>query len=274
MSEGVSAVLDCNRYVDEVLAVQPQRPYYELARQPAVATASPATHRAGIAALLDRKLAPLRGLMIPEYLLARHAQEHERLRNDLTTQPDEYYRVGNDSMVKDLGIASGHLLGLIWMTVERSGVPRSWMLRGGLARLPGNLAAVVRAGGFTGFLEVHLHDRGARLTESTWFNSLVGCAAIMRANPGIRGHMANAWLFDPAIETVAPHLSYLRKFPLAGAARFVNMGSSEQIIALALKASKQRRALYEQGKFHPRSFSYIWPRARLLRWADTAASPE
>jgi hypothetical protein len=259
-------VFDCDEYVSAVLSLRPGRPYAQLGRLAAVASASPAEHREGFAALLLRKLEPLPGWSVPNALTELHFAEWDRLRNDLTQQPDAYYTATNDSMVKDLAIASGLMLGTGYSVIERSGVPRSWMVRGGPVRWPANLAAFGATRGFSDFTETHMHDRCARLSESTWTKTIYDCAELMRANPPIRGLMASSWFFDPAVASVSPHLAYLHGLPQSGGATFFDLGTSAHTVALATTASKARRALYEGGKYHPRLFGLIWPRERVLRW--------
>ena len=258
---------DMDQYLREVLSLAPERPYAEIAQLASVASASPAQHREAFSALLARKIEPLCGWVISPEVKEGHAADLERIAKDLTDQPDAYYTSKNDVMIKDLALAVGLLVGTRYAVLANSGVPRSWMLRGGVTAWPGNLAVLGSVFGFDSFLEVHMHERSQRVTATTWQRIIVMCAGLMNLNRSIRGLMGSSWFFDPNVATVSPHLGYLHGFPAAGGAKFFNLGTSAQAVALATTASKARRALYDEGKYLPIHFGFVWPRHQVIAWA-------
>ena len=78
---------------------------------------------------------------------------------------------------------------------------------------------------------------------------------------------AGSWYYDPALENISPHLSYLKEIPLKNGARLFYVGSSKADIEMATKKSKTRKKFYDQGKYVPTRFLLVWPRNGLADWA-------
>jgi hypothetical protein len=88
---------------------------------------------------------------------------------------------------------------------------------------------------------------------------------MLELHPEIKGIWTGSWFNDPAIETVSPRLTYLRKMPQDNGAYafYSNLASTSG----ALSKSKTRQKLYEEKKYIPKSYALIWPRKPLLKWA-------
>ena len=152
----------------------------------------------------------------------------------------------------------------------RSGFPRSLMVRGGLNQGLRVLSLLIKLWGNKPFYSHHTH-----LSELEEFNPVdftrcnLRLADMLKLNPEIKGVHCGSWLYDPALETVSPHLSYMRALQQDNSALVFYAGIS--IEGGALAKSKTRRSLYEQGKYIPKSYHIIWPRQRLIDWADNAS---
>ena len=60
---------------------------------------------------------------------------------------------------------------------------------------------------------------------------------------------------------------FLRQRPLGGGARIFRVGPDEAAVRNAIKFSKVRKELYEQGIYAPSNYLMVWARDDLLRWA-------
>ena len=89
--------------------------------------------------------------------------------------------------------------------------------------------------------------------------------------PKVRCLFGSAWLFDPEMEVISPHLTFLRLLVTENGGHLLYFGSSSQDYANATRTSKTRRRLVQEGKYTPTSYFVCWPRKSLLEWARRAA---
>lgn len=191
----------------------------------------------------------------------------------LGTTPDSRLTWGHDEFQKDVnvaclrvGVAGPRILEV------RSGISRRMMIEGGVRQLPRVLLQLVRMGGRTPLYEGHLYHRvmsefGPEGNVAYWR----ACAELMSADPGVRGGFAGSWYYDPALESISPHLRYLRELPLAHGGFLIEIPASKSMVRSALMKSDTRRQLHAQGRYTPRAHLIVWPRRPLLAWARSAA---
>jgi hypothetical protein len=102
-------------------------------------------------------------------------------------------------------------------------------------------------------------------------------AAVLRANPGLRGVVSASWLLDPALAEIAPQYTFARDRHLEGGAILFPVRKDRSGDSGALAASRTRQRLFDEGVYLPEIWAGVWPRAALLRWAarrGSAAEPE
>ncbi len=95
-------------------------------------------------------------------------------------------------------------------------------------------------------------------------------AELLERRNDIRGMVGTSWYFDPQLEKISPHLTYLRQLPLERGAFLLRHRTEQLDIENAIKKSKTRRRLYQEKKYIPQLYSIIWPRKDLIRWAEQA----
>ncbi len=145
---------------------------------------------------------------------------------------------------------------------------RSWLWR---ARRPWRLLAHLRRmGGFAPLFELHVNPRRGRravLLESEANFSWYRVARSLERRPEVCGAMLNSWLFCESTARVTPHLSWLRRIPLAAGAKIFELGEAPPESGF-LTGSHERRRLYITGEYLPRIACALWPRRELIAWAN------
>lgn len=158
---------------------------------------------------------------------------------------------------------------------EESGIPISWIVR--LA--PPKMARVAM------FLARHLRGRGPvffhhlawrrknrfMLLEKEQNRSYHRIAQSLALNPNIKGLVTESWLHSPETLRVSPHLAWLNKPFVQCGGMLVELGEASEASGV-FTASRERRRLYEEGRFRPTTAMVVWPRAAMLEWA--ASHPE
>ena len=90
----------------------------------------------------------------------------------------------------------------------------------------------------------------------------------MKLNPKINGIYERSWFLNPNIKNVSPELSYLREIPEHNGAFFFEAGLFSIDIGNSIRTSPHRKKLYEEGKYSPAAFAYIWPRNEFLSYLE------
>lgn len=120
------------------------------------------------------------------------------------------------------------------------------------------------------WLEVHTESRCLRdFNEAGWDRAWATAAEICKRRPEMAGMLGSSWFYDPPLEEISPRLAYLRVNPLNNGAFLVHQGPGDIHTQRAATSSPTRAALIEEGKYTARSWIVAWPRAALIKWADT-----
>lgn len=93
-------------------------------------------------------------------------------------------------------------------------------------------------------------------------------AELLKRRKNVRGLVGTSWFYDPLLGKVSPRLGYLFSNATSRGAFCLKHRTTEFDVQMALKTSQTRRRLFEEGKYVPMSYSIIWPREKLLSWAD------
>lgn len=216
---------------------------------------------------LDQRIATR---LIPASVLVLLRSEIQRIYRDARGQDDEFYHFSNALFLKDLGMCRLVLLPCGAELVEAvAGIPRPLLFRGGFTQLVHGLSFfLLRTRGFHPFYSLHLDSR--RLEEFNpdgWDRTYVRIAELLALHPEVKGVFGTAWFYDPQLETISPHLPYLRQRRVAGGARAFRYGSHPDAIHDALAKSATRRRLHAEGRYLPTGYYVVWPRDDLLHWA-------
>lgn len=213
--------------------------------------------------------APGRRLIVklPRSMVELYEHERERIVGRLVDDGGTRADLCQDSWRKELLIAAGALLpiGAGFVDLE-AGVPRSYLLRGGVLQVARVARAVLASGGFSPFAELHAHTESiAGFTEEGWAKAYRTLAELLSTNPQLRGVIRANWFIDPRIALISPKLAYTRQVPERHGATFLFLEEDRDGRSGALARSPTRRALYESGRYVPQIHMMIWPRRSLLK---------
>ncbi len=133
----------------------------------------------------------------------------------------------------------------------------------------------IKAKGYGPWFRIHtdvsyLND----FNEEGWDNCYLRVADLLRCNKDIRGMVGTSWFYDPQLQKISPHLTYLRQLPIERGAFLLRHRAGPQDIEFAIKKSKTRRRLYQEQKYRPNIYSVVWPRKDLIYWAEKAKQKE
>jgi hypothetical protein len=227
-------------------------------------------HRAVLLSAMATTRPALRAHPVWPESLALWDEAMDRVLDGLSKRPDAELDYPDDLWAKDIALASGRLWHARAQLVQpRMGLSRRMLLQGGAPTLLRGVAMLVTIGGHYPLYEMHTARHTLSRTHFSpdgWAECYRRITRALARDPEAKGLFGRAWLFDPALERVSPHLAYLRQFPLERGAVFLKVGTTETGFRSALSKSVPRRALYEAGKYDPQEYLMIWPRRAMLAW--------
>lgn len=152
---------------------------------------------------------------------------------------------------------------------ERSGIPRSWLVKAVRHGSFAILSTIARElGGLAPIAFGHLAwRRGLVLREREHLRAYHRIARSMRRQEDLRAFVAESWFHSPDTHRVSPHLAWLNT-------AIVENGGSVSVLGPAhpdcgvFTGGMERRGLYDRGEFLPTTAVAIWPRRAMLDWAE------
>lgn len=225
----------------------------------------------GICCAIDESIGLLEHKNLPGDIVNLYHEWFEKVLEEFSTQPDDYYHHGCYSFVMDLRVCVLRDIpaGGAWL-VEIAGVGLRPFFCGGIGQCFVYLKfLILRAGGFSPFCSFHTVPRFlSRFNKKEMDLSYLRIAEFMKLYPHIKGVYRRSWFLDPELEKISPELSYLREVPEQNGAKFFYAGTKERDIKYATSMSPLRKKLYSQGKYLPKCYAYIWLRKDFLEWAE------
>lgn len=279
LAPGALADHPVEQYVAHFAALPALAPYHavpDAARAMAQAIAErggeralEAYNRLAMLALIGRG-APGSGARLTDDVAGLLAETVGRILGEIAAPRKGYHRHGHDPFAKDFAVCRGKLVpGGVELVELASGVGRSAVLRGGLARAPASLAfMVLRMGGFRTFFALHFDRRMVGEFHAEGYAALYRrLAGLLEANPQIGGIVSASWWHDPALADVSPELRFVDSIPRENGARILRLGEDPRASADAIRLAPGRAALHKQGRYHPCVHLLAWPRRAVLDWA-------
>jgi hypothetical protein len=206
----------------------------------------------------------------PREIVDLYCEWFTRVLNDFHERSDGYYSVKEPAFCHDVGVCCLRSIpvGGAWV-VRKSGIGLRFLLILGPWQVIKYVSFVIRkTGGFSPFYEIHTVSRYLNLFGAEEMElAYTRIAELMKRDPGIRGVIREGWLLDPNLEKISPNLAFLRKVPQENGARLFPCVTTSNNIRGALSMSSIRRRLYNEGKYQPTAYSYIWPRGALIEWS-------
>ena len=139
----------------------------------------------------------------------------------------------------------------------------------------GEAARWARGRGWGNWLQIHTESRHLDdFIEAGWDACWLRVAALLRRRPEARGVIGASWFYDPPLLQISPRLGYLQTRALENGAFLIHQGPDPLSTERCIATSPTRRDLVAAGLYTPRSWILAWPRAGLLRWAESAGAGE
>ena len=212
---------------------------------------------------------------LPPALLAEFLEQFQRIVGMIGGRQHRHGTIAEDLFLKELALCQMRIFPLAAAVADpMEGVPRRLLWESdlaGRARFARLLAS--QRGVLAPFLQLHVHPRMLRgFRPQGWRDAYRLAAALLRADPSLRGIFASAWYYDPALQAISPELGYLRTEPLAGGALILSGRTTTEDVANALAAPGERREAHAAGRYRPAAHVMIWPRRALLRWDEQLAA--
>lgn len=187
---------------------------------------------------------------------------------EVSTQKEGWGKYIEDVYWKDLSLARQQMFPAGAQIVEaHSGFGLKQGLSSNLLQATQFLLLIAKAGGRKGYYEIHTHTPELHeFNEEGWNRCYVRLAEMLKKNTKIKGMIGGSWFYDPQLEYISPRLMYLQNVPMEGGAKLFHIGKDTTGNPFA--TSKNRRKLYDEGKYIPQSYLLIWLRKELINWAD------
>jgi hypothetical protein len=158
---------------------------------------------------------------------------------------------------------------------ETTGLSRRYLLQVAKPRLPRALWTVYgQMGGHSPVIFPHVNPY--RRNPFVWLEaesnrSFHRMARSMELQPNVRGLVTRAWLHDPGLAAISPHLAWTNRVFLENGGVVLANGSALDEPA-SRENSKERQQAFDEGRYDPQFGLVLWPRRAMIRWA--AQHPE
>ena len=231
--------------------------------------------RAALAQSLVAAVESERFKLLPSLVGLHQGRQIERISEEIAGQQSEWFSVENDLFQKDLGITTFRLYVAGSQLIDpRCGVPRSYLMKGGLAELPRRVRTILGLGGFKPYFQIHTHmSMLETFNEQGWEDCYRGCVELYALYPQVKGMMGGSWFYDPALAEISPRLAYLRDAPVKNGAHLMYVETGGDAMHNSLSSSPTRRKLYEEGRYIPKSYMLIWGKREQSAWAAGVGKP-
>jgi hypothetical protein len=227
-------------------------------------------HKLAICSFLRYSMDEIKTRKLPDSAMKLYKDWFERIFDDLSTLPDEFYDHTKDLYCKDLSICSLRTIPVGFM-IDKTGFPRRMLISKNLGIFTSNmLYFLAKMGGFKPYYGIHVDMRYVKeyFSLEGWCRIYRNVAECLKLNPEIRGMVGESWFYDPQLDTVSPHLAHLRTIPEEYGGRVFRVGVTERATRLAKANSLRRTHLFNKGEYIPLSYGIIWPRKGMIRWYE------
>jgi len=184
------------------------------------------------------------------------------------------YLFPQDRLFKDLGISTLKLIPTGVRKLHREKLPiKRFLFRNGIKQFVKGLVCILfELKGIQPVFHGHLDSRDrhsmSEFSRDGWIRHYKMAAQLLKSNMDVKGIMGLAWFYDPRLKEISPELAYLKELVVNNGGRLFYVGTSENAVENATRLSMKRKRLYEEGKYLPTSYLYIWPRSKIIQWAD------
>jgi hypothetical protein len=217
---------------------------------------------------------------LPEPVKRLYNTNFERItrRIEINAYPPGYYTYPQDKFLKDLGVCSLRMIPTGVRKIHLGSLPaREFLFKGGCLQFLRGVALIVyELGGvkpvYHGHLDSHDPDSIAEFSFDGWIRHYKIVAEMLEMNKEIKGLIGRSWYYDPQLKKVSPELSYLGEMVTENGGKLFYVGSNSEAVKNATLMSTNRSRLYNEGEYLPTDYMVVWPRKRLIKWANRDCS--
>lgn len=227
-------------------------------------------HKLALACFIRDAKTDLPRMRMPESVLPLYREWFDRVIEDFSGNPDDFYDHEKDLFCKDLGVCSLRMTPVGCEVTETIGLGRRHFFTGGPKQFLRYFHyTILKTSGFHPLYAIHLDMRYlSQFNPEGQDRVYLRIAEMLKLNPRIKGLFGISWFFDPVLEEISPRLTYLRRRPARRGAAIFRAGASERDARLATLKSQTRRRLYREGLYKPTGYMMLWPRKEMIEWAE------
>jgi len=215
-------------------------------------------------------------LELPNKIKSLYLKQFEKIIEQMSTNEESFYRYSNGRFCKDLALCRLRMIPAGAVLLEQGRLSRRFLLKKGLSQFAKGMTFIIRELKACGpFYQGHFDTRPGSICLSEfnpegWKQTFRRVAELLKMKPHIKGFFGNGWFHDPKLEIISPKLKFINEMMVYqnnGGKLFYN-GIDQRSIEDATLKSPTRRKLYEEGLYMPANYLFIWPRHKLISWAD------
>lgn len=204
---------------------------------------------------------------LPESITRQFHINFLRILSEIDSFDDKHFNPSNDLFLKDLGICRQKLIPVGMRVIEsNSGYSRKVLISGGWKQFFKFLYFFIFIErNSKNFYQTHVHLSIVKhFNPEAIHESYLKIAELLEINPQIKGLFGASWYYDPALERISPHLTYLRTQQEENGAWIFYIEPEKS--GNPFVRSKTRKKLLEEGKYQPKLYLSVWPRKSILAY--------
>jgi len=210
---------------------------------------------------------------LPEDINILYGSNFERIVKDFESNAPGFYKYPNDKFFKDLAICTLRMIPIGALKMHLNAIPKKILFKKGWGQFIRDIVFVLfEPGGFKPLYQMHIDSHDPDLTAQYNYEgrrrAYIRVAEILKINYKIKGVFASNWYFDPQLEEISPRLNHVRDLFVKNGGQLFYLGPSAQGIMDATLNSPTRRRLYNEGRYIPRDYMAVWPRKKIIEWAN------
>ncbi|HOI05586.1 MAG TPA: hypothetical protein PK213_00480 [Deltaproteobacteria bacterium] len=217
----------------------------------------------------------LAGLNVPGEIKTLYCMNFERIMREIEFSENEpgFYMHYEDRFLRELGVCSLRVIPAGAQKISLSPLPMVFLFREGVSQFISGMSFLLfDLKGFKRFYSMHTDSHDPYLISEFnadgWRRYLVRTAELLKLNPTVSGMFGRSWFIDPQLEKISPKVCYVRRLVFESGGRIFYAGPAVDGIQDAVYKSPTRKKLYDDGKYIPREYIGIWPRKKLIGWAE------
>lgn len=231
-----------------------------------------AFHKFLLLKLIAKHLVDIETIDMPYEIVDLYKKNFNRIAGEIeTSQYKGPYLYSNDKFCKDIALCSMRLIPVGPRKIHCSTLSKRFLLKGGISQCYNGLIFIFfDLKGFKPLYEMHTDSKDSDLLKE--FNpegfkkSYFRIAELLNKNKDIKGIFGTSWFYDPSLDNVSPRLTYVRKMLIEAGGKIFYIGSDDQAVRNSIQKSKNRRKLYQEGKYLPTNYLIVCPRRKLIEW--------